>query len=330
MRGKTETIWICVLMVQKMVGQSACWTRALNFALKAAPTNYPIHVNGETGTGKELVARRIHENSMVSNGPFIALNCAALSEDLIEAELFGVEGNVPGLGARQPSLGKFELADGGTLFLDEISDLPALAQAKLLRVLEYGTFFRVCGKKEINVRVRVITAGQEPLENGMAQKRFRRDLYYRLSVIEINLPGLRQRRGDVALLAEHFRSKYCHKMQISNSAMRFLRGYCFPGNVRELETMIKRASVLCEDEIIMPAHFGITHQHHADSMPSDAGEAIMYLLEQQSKITTGEVNKTLGIPRTRIRLVMAMLMQQGRIQRSGKGRSTCYIAAESA
>jgi two-component system response regulator HydG len=207
-----------------------------------------VLVQGESGTGKELVARAIHDRSSRRNGPFVAVNCAALPETLLESELFGYEkGAFTGAAGRRE--GRFELADGGTLFLDEIADLSPVTQPKILRALQEGEFERVGGSKTIRVDVRIVTATNQYLAALVRDKRFREDLFYRLNVITIQVPPLREKHEDVPVLAQHFLRVYAAKNNrqldgFSDEALGCLEAYSWPGNVRELENVVERAVVL--------------------------------------------------------------------------------------
>jgi DNA-binding NtrC family response regulator len=220
-----------------------------------AATNTTVLIQGETGTGKEQVARAIHQASHHRNGPLVAVNCAALPETLLESELFGHEKGAftNAVGQRR---GRFELADGGTIFLDEVGDVPATMQAKLLRVLQERRFERVGGTETIEVDVRVVAATNRSLRRLVKQSTFREDLYYRLNVVKIDLPPLRDRPEDIPLLATHFCEKYVRPgeqpKQISPEAMKVLLNYRWPGNIRELENAIERASVTARGSLILP------------------------------------------------------------------------------
>jgi len=220
-----------------------------------AHTTATVLVEGETGTGKEQVARAIHMASHLRTGPMIAVNCAALPENLLESELFGHEKGAftSAIGQRR---GRFELADGGTLFLDEVGDIPAAMQAKLLRVLQERRFERVGGTESIEVDVRVIAATNRPLQRLVRQGRFREDLFYRLNVVKIELPPLRERPEDIPLLAQHFVEKYTRPgeapRQISPQAMELLLQCRWSGNIRQLENAVERACVTARDGIICP------------------------------------------------------------------------------
>jgi Nif-specific regulatory protein len=229
-----------------------------------AHTNTTVLIRGESGTGKELVAHAIHYNSPRATKPFVKVNCAALPESLIEAELFGHEkGAFTGAIARKR--GRFELAEGGTLFLDEIGDLSPAMQVKLLRVLQEREFERVGGTETIKVNVRLIAATNVELEQAVQDGRFRSDLYYRLNVFSIYIPPLRDRKTDVLLLADHFLEKYSRQSgksikRISTPAIDMLMSYHWPGNVRELENVIERATLVCDGNVIHGFHLPPTLQ----------------------------------------------------------------------
>ncbi|HZV02870.1 MAG TPA: sigma 54-interacting transcriptional regulator [Planctomycetota bacterium] len=234
----------------EIVGESAEIKRVLKAVETVAPTDSTVLVLGETGTGKELIARAIHNLSGRKKGTFIKLNCAAIPSGLLESELFGHEKGAF-TGALAQRIGRFELADGGTLFLDEVGDVPPELQAKLLRVLQEQEFERLGGTKTIKVNVRLVAATNRDLAQMVADRTFRSDLYFRLNVFPVSLPPLRQRPGDVELLVRHFVEKFARKMSkkidsIPSETMAALRGYAWPGNVRELENVIERAMILSE------------------------------------------------------------------------------------
>jgi len=218
--------------------------------------DYPVHISGETGTGKELVASAIHNESHRSGAPFVPINCGALPESLIESELFGhVKGAFSG--ALRDKKGRFELADKGTIFLDEIAELSRQMQVKLLRFLQDGMFEKVGGENTVHVNVRVISATNKDLKKEVQQKTFRKDLFYRLNVIPIHLPPLRERRNDIPLLVDHFlrEAGEMHKNmppEISKEAISVMMGYHWPGNVRELQNAIQFAIVNCSGDTILP------------------------------------------------------------------------------
>jgi two-component system response regulator HydG len=221
---------------------------------QAAPSTATVLVIGESGTGKELAARYIHENSPRVKAPFIAINCGAIAETLLEAELFGVEkGAFTGAVARKE--GRFERANGGTLFLDEVGEMTPAAQVRLLRVLQEGELERVGGTQTIKVDVRVVAATNKDLPREIAEGRFREDLYYRLNVVEVRIPSLASRREDVPLLAEHFLRRFAGKngktlRGFTDAAMEKLENYAWPGNIRELEHAVERAVVLTRGDVV--------------------------------------------------------------------------------
>jgi DNA-binding NtrC family response regulator len=246
----------------QMIGSSPAWRRVCAMVEQVAPSRATVLLTGESGTGKELMAKLLHRLSPRTDHPFVTLNAAALPTTLLEAELFGYEkGAFTGALQRKP--GRFELADGGTLFLDEIGELPPEVQIKLLRVLQEGTFERLGGTKTLHTDVRIISATNKELEQEIAAQRFRADLYYRLNVIAIHLPPLRQRREDIPLLVDHFLRVYTQQNQktitaIQQQALQRLQAYDWPGNVRELEHAIERAVVLAQGRTIgiaeLPPH----------------------------------------------------------------------------
>jgi sigma-54 specific flagellar transcriptional regulator A len=218
------------------------------------PSDAPVLVTGETGTGKELVARALHAASPRRTRPFLALNCSAVSEDLFESELFGHErGSFTG--AHGVHRGRFERAEGGTLFLDEVGDMPLRLQAKLLRVLEDGLFERVGGERELRADVRIVAATNRPLERGIEDRWFREDLFHRLAVLRIHTPALRDRTDDVPLLVDHFLAMFNARYgkavrRLSPEAVRALQGYVWPGNVRELRNVLERVYVETQADVI--------------------------------------------------------------------------------
>jgi len=269
-----------------------------------------VLIRGESGTGKELVARAIHFSGSRAEKPFIAVSCAALTETLLESELFGYEKGAF-TGAAAQAKGKFELADGGTIFLDEIGDISGKLQADLLRVLQERRFYRVGGNEEVEVDVRIIAATNKNLAEEVQQGRFREDLYYRLNVIEICLPPLRERREDIPLLAEHFVQRICSELgkdvgSISGPALNLLIAYDWPGNVRELENVIERAIVTCRNGMLDDQDFAwlqkqATHSQNWEvpDVPLDELErrAIIAALERKHG-NVKEASSALGIDRS--------------------------------
>jgi DNA-binding NtrC family response regulator len=238
---------------QNILSKNACMHAIFELIANVADTPTTVLIEGETGTGKEQVARAIHEASHTRSGPLVAVNCAALPETLLESELFGHEKGAFTSAAGQRR-GRFELANGGTLFLDEVGDVPMTMQAKLLRVLQERRFERVGGTQSIEVDVRIISATNRSLQRLVKQGAFREDLYYRLNVVKIDIPPLRQRPEDIPLLATHFAAKYGRPghspKQITPEAMDLLLNYSWHGNIRELENAIERACVTSRDNLI--------------------------------------------------------------------------------
>ncbi|MFB6263882.1 MAG: sigma-54-dependent transcriptional regulator [Bradymonadaceae bacterium] len=234
----------------EIIGESAAIESVFERIEKVAPTDSTVYIHGESGTGKELVARAIHENSRRAEGPFVKVNCAALAESLLESELFGHEKGAF-TGAHERKIGRFELADGGTIFLDEIGDISPNIQLKLLRVLQEREIERVGGEETISIDVRVIAATNRDLEAAVEEGGFREDLFYRLHIIPIELPPLRQRKEDIPLLVDHFIERLADRTRaqvegIAPEAMETLKAHDWPGNVRELENSIEHALVFAE------------------------------------------------------------------------------------
>jgi PAS domain S-box-containing protein len=238
-----------------IIGRDLKMLRVYDQIRDMATNDYPVHIYGETGTGKELVAAAIHGESRRGGRPFVPINCGALPEGILESELFGhVKGAFTG--AVRDKKGRFELANGGTLFLDEVADLSRVVQAKLLRVLQEGTFERVGGEKTISVDVRIISATNRNLKREVKKREFREDLYYRINVVPIHLPPLRKRRKDIPLLVEHFLNIALEEGQdtpgLSKEALEIITGYPWPGNVRELQSALRFALVRSSGRIIKP------------------------------------------------------------------------------
>jgi len=246
----------------RIIGEDPQLRQVLQHLHRAAATDATVLLEGESGTGKELFARALHALSPRADGPFVAINCAAIPENLLETELFGYEkGAFTGANARKP--GRFELAHRGTLFLDEIGDLPLALQAKILRALEEKRFERVGGTQSLHVDVRVVAATNRNLKQRVAERQFREDLYFRLSVFPIQIPPLRERSEDVLILARHFVDKFCREMNknllvLAPASIDELRTYAWPGNVRELQNCIERAVILCDGETIHPRHLNLS------------------------------------------------------------------------
>jgi DNA-binding NtrC family response regulator len=233
----------------QIIGKSTAIKELRRMITRIASTRSTILILGESGSGKELVSRAIHEESPLKDRPFVAINCASLSETLLESELFGYEKGAF-TDAKTQKRGLAEIADNGTLFLDEIGEIPLRFQAKLLRFLETGEIRRVGGTKDISLNVQILCATNKPLESLVAQGEFRADLYYRLNVITINVPPLREHREDIPLLVENILRENVFKKEIDKSAMTTLMAYDWPGNVRELKNVVERSCVLCTGDII--------------------------------------------------------------------------------
>ena len=260
-----------------IIGSSSGIYRVLTIARKVAETDSTVLITGESGTGKELIARAIHRNSPRRNAPLVVINCGAIPGELLESELFGHEKGAF-TGAHRSRAGRFELADGGTIFLDEIGDMSPDLQVKLLRAIQEKCFDRVGSTRSIHVDIRIISATNKDLSQAVADGRFREDLYYRLNVIPITMPPLRERRSDIPLLADHFMEKLSRrtgmeKKRFSAEALSTMEAYDWPGNVRELENLVERFSVLVDDEVVessdLPCHF-------MSDMPEDLPPAPLY------------------------------------------------------
>jgi transcriptional regulator with GAF, ATPase, and Fis domain len=240
-------------MFEEIVGTSPALQTVISHISKVAPSNSTVLITGETGTGKELVARAIHRRSDRRSRAFVSVNCAAIPRELIASELFGHEKGAF-TGATHQRAGRFELANGGTIFLDEVGDLPAETQIALLRVLQEHEFERVGGTRQIRVDVRVIAATNRDLQAAIREGSFRSDLFYRLNVFPIDIPPLRERREDIRLLVEYFIDRYARKTgkyirDINKKTLESLESYPWPGNIRELQNVIERSVLLCETEI---------------------------------------------------------------------------------
>ena len=249
----------------QIVGEDPALRKLFGSLQRAAATDTTVLLEGESGTGKELFARSLHALSPRSDAPFVAINCAAIPETLLETELFGHEkGAFTGAVARK--LGKFEMAHRGTLFLDEIGDLPLGLQAKILRALEERRLERVGGTALVQVDVRLVAATNQGLRAQVAARRFREDLYFRLSVFPITVPPLRDRSGDIPLLARYFIERFCRDMKkrpitLSPQAVEQLLSYHWPGNVRELQNCIERAVILADGDTLLPRHLNLSFKH---------------------------------------------------------------------
>ncbi len=299
-------------MFEEIIGSSEVLRAVLHQVAKVAPSNSTVLILGETGTGKELIARAIHNRSTRSKRAFISVNCAAIPTSLVAAELFGYEKGAF-TGALQRRIGRFEAADGGTLFLDEVGDLPMEIQTLLLRVLQEQEFQRLGSSQPISVDVRIITATNRDLKAAVAAGTFRQDLFYRLSVFPIQLPALRERADDIPLLAEHLIDRYSKKSgrkirSIKTNTLELLQAYDWPGNIRELQNVIERAVILCEGD-----EFAVDESWFVRESPQQGGAVPaleLAVADRQREMISGALRKshgrvggptgaaaTLGIPR---------------------------------
>jgi PAS domain S-box-containing protein len=266
-------------MFEEIIGTSPALQRVLSLISKVAPSDSTVFITGETGTGKELVARAIHRRSDRSTGAFISVNCAAIPRDLIASELFGHEKGAF-TGATQQRLGRFELANGGTLFLDEVGELPPETQIALLRVLQEHEFERVGGTQPIRADVRVIAATNRDLQAAISADWFRSDLFYRLNVFPIEIPALRDRKEDIRLLVDYFIARYARKAgkkitTVDKKTLRLLESYNWPGNIRELQNVIERSVIVCET-----SNFSVDERWLSTELPEGKAESRLYLSEK--------------------------------------------------
>ena len=295
----------------KMIGSSTAFQQAVEQATLVARSDARVLLTGESGTGKELLAGHIHRESPFATGPFVKVNCAAIPAELIESELFGHEKGAF-TGAVAARRGKFELADGGTIFLDEVGDLHEASQAKLLRVLQEGEFQRVGGEQTLRVAVRIISATNRNLSDLVEQNRFREDLFYRLSVVPIRVPPLRERRSDIRVLAEYFLDEFCvrnnfRRKTIEDEVFSTLETYAWPGNARELKNTVERMAILSPSDRISAAAVPLEIRLAADASPSNLQqtrdsaerERILKALDQTNWNVSGAA-RVLGVERTNL------------------------------
>ncbi|MBT8347376.1 MAG: sigma-54 dependent transcriptional regulator [Desulfofustis sp.] len=281
-----------------IIGSSSEMAELLEMVSYVAPTEATVLITGESGTGKELVAETLHRNSERNAEPFVRVNCAALAENLLESELFGHEKGAF-TGADRQRDGTFMQADGGTLFLDEIGETSAAMQVKLLRVLQEGELQRVGGEQTLHVDVRIIAATNRDLEHEVEKGRFREDLYYRLNVVTLEVPPLRQRQGDIELLANNFITRFTEKNRrtvdsVSREFMEHLDAYPWPGNVRELENAIERAVILMRGTHLTEKSLPLTVQKHSQAHPERAGTRPATLQEAEKELIFQTLEETGG------------------------------------
>jgi transcriptional regulator with PAS, ATPase and Fis domain len=305
---------------RRVVGESAAWREVLFGATRVAATQTTVLLHGDSGTGKEVVARFIHRASPRKDGPFVAINCAALPETLIESELFGYERGAF-TGASQSKAGQIEIASAGVLFLDEVSEMSPAAQAKLLRVLEEREFLRLGGTQPVKTNARVIAATNRDLHAAITSGTFREDLYYRLRVFDIRIPPLRERPGDIALLTDAFLEEMGQTTggppaRVSEEVRRTLTAYDWPGNVRELRNVLERATILCGGGLITPAHLSLQSAPALSSSTANLDEIVRRQIEQTLRQTAWNVSKSarrLGLTRTQL----YVRLKKYRIERPG-------------
>jgi formate hydrogenlyase transcriptional activator len=285
-------------MFEEIVGTSPALQTVLSRISKVAPSDSTVLITGETGTGKELVARAIHRRSPRASRPFVSVNCAAIPRDLIASELFGHEKGAF-TGATQQRLGRFELASGGTIFLDEVGELPRETQIALLRVLQEHEFERVGGSRRIRADVRVIAATNRELQAAISAGTFRSDLFYRLHVFPIEIPSLQERRTDIPLLVEYFIDRYARKAgknikQVDKKTLELLQSYPWPGNIRELQNVIERSVILCETKIFSIDQSWLPQQQKQSTEPKHQSELPRRLLVQEKDMIEAALKDTRG------------------------------------
>lgn len=304
----------------QIVGNSPTMRKIYREIAQVSPADTTVLIYGETGTGKELIAKAIHEKSSCASGPFVALNCGALPDSLLESELFGYEKGAF-TGALQARAGRFEEAHGGTLFLDEIGEMSLEAQTRLLRVIQEKEIQRVGGGKLRKVDVRLVCATNKDLEKGVAEGRFRQDLYYRINVFSLSLPPLRERQSDIDDLTEHFlrgvpHVSANHTFRVTDSAMAILRSYNWPGNVRELGNVIERATLITTDGTIRPEHLPPHLLSESGAPAGDSFEERVAAFEQEIlrdalMLCSGNQRKTAEYLKTTKRVVQYKVEKYG-------------------
>ncbi|MCG3136295.1 MAG: Nitrogen fixation protein VnfA [Phycisphaerae bacterium] len=313
LQKENEGLRTSMRMSDQIVGQSEALQQVLNLCNRVAPTNASVLLLGETGTGKEVFANYIHNRSPRRDKPFIAINCAALAETLLESELFGHEkGSFTGAVAQK--IGRFELADNGSLFLDEIGEISPSVQVKLLRVLQEREFVRVGGTKTIACDVRILAATNRNLQKEMEEKRFREDLFYRLNVFPIHIPPLRERREDIALLVHHFTVRAATDMKIQrpevdDDAMAALLAHRWPGNIRELQNVIERAVLMSDGQHVQLHHLPTDIAGHHATEQQQSGDSSLWGYEramiikalQNNRWNQSKAARELGISRDNLR-----------------------------
>lgn len=302
---------------RKLIGRSQAMQSLIAFGKKISTTDATVLLRGESGTGKELLARAIHQNSPRHMNPFIVVNCGAIPNNLFESELFGYEGGAFTGADRKGKPGMFELANGGTLFLDEVGEMPVEMQAKLLRVLQEGVFYRVGGSEPVQVNVRVLAATHRDLETMISRRQFREDLYYRLNVVSLEIPPLRERREDIPELVHLFLQEFCQKYdksikKVEPAVMTSFLDYIWPGNVRELKNAVERLAVLTDGDIIdeqsLPENLRRNTYISLVTSPVSQGKLMNVAVEaekqlilktlQQVRGNRSEAARVLGIPRS--------------------------------
>jgi two-component system nitrogen regulation response regulator NtrX len=309
----------------RMIGATPAWTRVVEQATMASRSDARILLMGESGTGKELLAAHIHRESPFASGPFVKVNCAAIPSELLESELFGHEKGAF-TGAISARKGKFELANGGTIFLDEVGDLPAASQAKLLRVLQEGEFHRVGGEQPIHAAVRVVSATNRNLQDMVSQQKFREDLYYRLCVVPVRVPSLRERPQDIGPMADYFLQEFCNRnnfrpKRFEESVCAILQTYAWPGNARELRNVVERMAILTPEETLTDESVPVEIRHAKEAAPKsnlretrDSAERdhILRALEDTNWNVSGAA-RALGMERTNLhKRIRALGLSRGR------------------